>query len=135
MLNARSRQARLLAILVTTAFLAPQVWGAPADVVNISAPKVGAEPPEAKDIPDGDVSVATSTGALQYGYPLAFPPGKMQPSLAMSYSSQAPIYGGIAAGWTLGGLHDIRQDGSRGLKDRRRDQDLRDYPHYPSAIG
>jgi hypothetical protein len=38
----------------------------------------------------------------------------MAPSLALTYSSQAPIYGGIAAGWSLSGLHDIRWDTSNG---------------------
>jgi hypothetical protein len=130
----RSRSTKLFAVIAVVALVAPQVLAAPADVVNISAPQVGAEPPATQDIADGDLSVATSTGSLQYGYPIAVPPAKMAPQLSLTYSSQAPIYGGLAAHWTLSGLHDIRWDGSRGLADRERGQDPRDYLHYVSSL-
>jgi hypothetical protein len=39
---------------------------APGDIFAIPAPGIGADPPKATDIKDGDVSVATATGALQY---------------------------------------------------------------------
>jgi RHS repeat-associated protein len=75
----------------------------PADIFQIGAPAIGSEPPKAASISDGDVSVSSQTGALQYGYSIHVPPGRrgMQPHLALSYSSQAPIYGGLAAGWSL----------------------------------
>jgi hypothetical protein len=76
---------------------------------------IGSDPPKASDIMDGDASVSTQTGALQYSYPIRVPPGRngMVPHLALSYSSQAPIYGGIAAGWSLS-IPEIREDTSQG---------------------
>jgi hypothetical protein len=76
----------------------------PADIFQIGAPAIGTDPPKAASITDGDASVSSQTGALQYGYPIHVPPGRrgMQPHLALGYSSQAPIYGGLASGWSLG---------------------------------
>ena len=89
--------------------------GAPGDIFSIPAPVIGSDPPKASDITDGDASVSTQTGALQYSYPIQVPPGRngMVPHLALSYSSQAPIYGGIAAGWSLS-IPEIREDTSQG---------------------
>src|SRR5690349_9278438 len=77
--------------------------GAPGDIFSIPAPAIGADPPKATAIKEGDASVSTQTGALQYSYKIDVPPGRngMAPDLALSYSSQAPTYGGIAAGWSL----------------------------------
>jgi RHS repeat-associated protein len=88
----------------------------PGDVFVVAAPAVTDAPPKAADISVGDASVSTQTGALNYGYPLKVPPGRqgMQPSLALSYSSQAPIYGGVAAGWALSGIPMIELDTSEG---------------------
>src|SRR5688572_8452599 len=60
-------------------------------------------------------SVASRTGAAQYSYPIVVPPGRrgMQPSLSLDYSSQAPLRGGIAAGWTMS-IPSIRVDTSSG---------------------
>ena len=49
--------------------------GAPDDIFMIAAPVVGSDPPKATDIRDGDASVSTQTGALQYSYPIQVPPG------------------------------------------------------------
>jgi RHS repeat-associated protein len=51
----------------------------------------------------GDYSVSDKTGAATYSYPIVVPPGRegMQPVLALSYSSLAPLRGGLAAGWSL----------------------------------
>jgi hypothetical protein len=89
--------------------------GAPGDIFSIPAPQIGADPPKATDIKDGDASVSTQTGALQYSYPIQVPPGRngVAPQLALSYSSQAPTYGGIAAGWTLS-IPMISEDHSQG---------------------
>ncbi len=89
--------------------------GAPGDIFSIPAPVIGSDPPKASDIADGDASVSTQTGALRYSYPIRVPPGRngMVPQLALSYSSQAPIYGGLAAGWSLS-IPEIREDTSQG---------------------
>lgn len=88
---------------------------APADIFQTSAPVVGSDPPKAAEIHDGDASVSSQTGQLSYGYPITVPPGRrgMQPHLALSYSSQAPIYGGVAAGWSLS-IPIITEDTSTG---------------------
>jgi hypothetical protein len=88
--------------LVTFASLNP-AWGDPGDIFTTSAPVIGAEAPKATPLAAGDSSVSEQTGAFQYSYPIKVPPGRhgMQPHLALSYSSQAPIYGGLAAGWSL----------------------------------
>ena len=89
--------------------------GAPADIFSIPAPVIGTDPPKAADVKDGDTTVSTQTGALTYSYPFQVPPGRngMAPQFALSYSSQAPLYGGIAAGWSLS-LPEIREDTSQG---------------------
>jgi hypothetical protein len=88
--------------LVTFAALTP-ARGDPADIFMISAPVIGTEAPKATPLADGDTSVSEQTGAFQYSYPITVPPGRhgMQPHLALHYSSQTPIYGGLAAGWSL----------------------------------
>lgn len=90
--------------------------GDPADVFQVGAPTVGASAPQGADIANGEASVSTLTGAFSYAYPLVAPPGRagMAPSIALSYNSQAPIYGGIAAGWSLSGIHVISKDTSNG---------------------
>ncbi len=100
--------------ITTVATLRPAI-GSPGDIFETAAPVIGADPPKATEIKDGDVSVSSQTGALTYSYPIAVPPGRngMAPHLALSYSSQAAIYGGIAAGWTLS-IPEIREDTSHG---------------------
>lgn len=100
--RARTTFARALAGLLAVSMASP-LWAAPGDITQVPAPAIGADPPKARDIPDGDASVSTQTGAFTYSYPIGVPPGRlgMQPSLSLSYSSQGPTYGGIAAGWSL----------------------------------
>ena len=88
--------------LVTVVSIRP-AHADPADIFPLGAPTIGADQPKASALMDGDASVATQTGALQYSYPIQVPPGRngVQPHLALTYSSQGPIYGGIAAGWSL----------------------------------
>jgi hypothetical protein len=58
--------------------------GKPADIFAQPAPVIGSDPPQSRDLPDGDVSVATQTGSLNYSYPVKLPPGRngMAPSLS-----------------------------------------------------
>ncbi|MBA3391791.1 MAG: hypothetical protein H0T89_04055 [Deltaproteobacteria bacterium] len=71
---------------------------APSELFTHSAPVLGSDAPKASDVKDGDASVATATGALQYSYPIQASPGRngMAPRLALTYSSQAPTYGSVA---------------------------------------
>jgi RHS repeat-associated protein len=50
----------------------------------------------------GDLE-SQKTGAFSYSFPIDVPPGRlgMQPHVSLGYSSDAPIYGGIASGWSL----------------------------------
>src|SRR5262245_12468168 len=100
--------------LVAAINVRPSV-AAPADVFQISAPVLGPAPPKAADIKVGDASVSTQTGALQFSVPIEVPPGRngMKPSLSLAYSSSAPTFGGVAAGWSLA-IPEIREDTSAG---------------------
>lgn len=103
-------------LAVTTLLRLGPSTAAPADIYSMPGPGVSAQTPKPKDIEAGDASVSTQTGAMTYRYPIKVPPGRhVAPSLALSYSSQAPIYGGVAAGWSLEGPHEIRYDTSRSI--------------------
>ncbi|MBK7074523.1 MAG: hypothetical protein IPH44_19725 [Myxococcales bacterium] len=110
--------ARALALLLAGMFATP-LWASPGDITTVAAPTIGADPPKARDIPDGDSSVATQTGAFTYNYPISVPPGRLgvQPSLALSYSSQGAIYGELASGWTLS-VPELRLDTSSSVLEQ-----------------
>src|SRR6185503_6144870 len=112
--SVRARAVALAMALVAITGTRPAL-GSPADVFAIGAPTAGATPAKAADIQDGDASVSTQTGALDYSYPVRVPPGRqgMQPHLALAYSSQAATHGGIAAGWSLS-IPSITEDTSQG---------------------
>jgi hypothetical protein len=95
---------------------ARRAYAAPADITSTAAPALGKDAPAGAAIKGNEASVSGQTGALQYSYPITVPPGRngMAPSLALSYSSQAPIYGGIAAGWSLD-VPMIKTDVSKGI--------------------
>jgi RHS repeat-associated protein len=59
-----------------------------------------------------------ATGAFSYKYPLSFPKGRfdVKPMVSLSYSSDAPLRGGVAAGWALS-VPMVRGDNSRGTLD------------------
>src|SRR3569832_2750320 len=98
---------------------------APGDICSSPAPVIGAESPKAAELRQGDVAGSTQTGALAYSYSIQVPPGRngMVPRLALSYSSQAPIYGGIAAGWSLS-IPEIHEDASQGRLRTHAPQDV-----------
>lgn len=89
--------------------------GSPGDIFSIPAPEIAADPPKATDIKDGDATVATNTGAAQYGYPIQVPPGRngVAPQLSLNYSSAGATYGGVAANWSLS-IPIITEDHSQG---------------------
>ncbi|MCX5741756.1 MAG: hypothetical protein NT062_04555 [Proteobacteria bacterium] len=114
--SSRSSRTRVLALgmaLCTISSL--PAYSGVGDIFQVSAPVIGADPPKGSDIKASDASVSTQTGGLHYAYPIEVPPGRngMQPHLALSYSSQAPVYGDIAAGWSLN-LPMIKEDTSQG---------------------
>ena len=77
--------------------------GGPHSVLNGIDPLQSAPSQETRTLVVGDMTVASRTGAFEYTYPITVPPGRLgnQPSLALSYSSQGALRGGIAAGWSL----------------------------------
>lgn len=92
--------ATAMALAVVTA--ARPALSNPADIFETAAPVIDSSPPPVTPSDTGESSVSAN-GSLEYSYPIKVPPGRhgMQPHIALHYSSQAPIYGGIAAGWTL----------------------------------
>nr|MBP6840346.1 hypothetical protein [Kofleriaceae bacterium] len=109
----RGVAARLLALaMAVTLARIPLSAADPADIQAVPAPQLGSDPPKATPIGAGDASVSTSTGALTYSYPITAPAGRhdLAPALALTYSSQGAIYGGLAAGWSLD-LPFIEEDG------------------------
>ncbi|MBP9208650.1 MAG: hypothetical protein KBG28_32080, partial [Kofleriaceae bacterium] len=113
----RRHATRLLALaMALTLVRALPTSAAPADIQASPAPTLGADPPKAEAIADGDANVSTQTGSFSYTYPITMPSGRgdMAPSLALSYSSQGAIYGGIAAGWSLS-IPEIKWDPRCGI--------------------
>ncbi|MFN0252061.1 MAG: hypothetical protein ACKV2T_34615 [Kofleriaceae bacterium] len=123
-------------LAVAFVFATRPVTASPGDIFSIPAPALGSDPPKAAELSSGDATVSTQTGAMQYSYRVSLPPGRsgMAPQLALSYSSQGPTFGGVAAGWmsipmisedrSRGRLesrstdfHDNRKDGHRGKRD------------------
>jgi hypothetical protein len=114
--RARSLKLRLLLSMAAVAICSVRpADGSPGDIFSVGAPVVGAEAPKAVALQEGDTSVSGQTGAYQYSYPIKVPPGRnsMQPGLALSYSSQGSIYGGVAAGWSLS-IPIITEDTTKG---------------------
>lgn len=102
-------------------------WGraAPVSVYNGDA---FTRPPTIAAETGGGGSSARQTGTFTYAFPIEVPPGRMglQPSLALSYSSDGAIYGGVAAGWNLG-VPTIALDTRDGILDGAR--------HWISSLG
>jgi len=109
---------QLVAVLLSLTFLRSSASAAPADITTSPAPVMGAPGPARTTVESGDAKVSPQTGSLGYGYPISLPPGRggAKPSISLQYSSQGALYGGIAAGWTLGGVPEIRRDYSEGFE-------------------
>ncbi len=92
----------------------PPAHAYPGDVFQNGAAAVAPSSNATSDVGDSAYGVSDQGGA-QYTIPLVVPPGRqgMAPSLALSYSSRAPVRGGLAAGWTMA-LPRIEVDTSRG---------------------
>lgn len=86
------------------------VRAAPGDIFTVSAPAVTDTPARAASITPESAAVSTKTGALTYSYPIKVPPGRVQPTLSLDYSSQAPIYGTLANGFSKFVPDDWSQD-------------------------
>ncbi|MFN0247623.1 MAG: SpvB/TcaC N-terminal domain-containing protein, partial [Kofleriaceae bacterium] len=107
-------------LAVAFVFATRPVTASPGDIFSIPAPALGSDPPKAAELSSGDGTVSTQTGAMQYNYSISLPPGRsgMAPQLALSYSSQGPTFGGVAAGWSLP-IPMISEDRSRGRLESR----------------
>ena len=112
-ISRRTRIVRVMAILGLFAGINPG-WGSPGDVLETALPILGGDAPKTRDLAVGDASVSTQTGALTYSFPLAVPPGRIvEPSLALTYSSSAPLHGSsVGAGWSIS-IPEIRDDPSQ----------------------
>jgi hypothetical protein len=85
----------------------------------------------------GEANVSEQTGAATYSVAIELPPGRlgMAPSVALSYSSQNPLRGGIAVGWSLAAASTIERDPEvlDGSRYRAGDQRLVPSPDDPGA--
>jgi hypothetical protein len=83
------------------AFSVSSAVAAPRDPFTGASARFDEPPQQATNTNVGDWGVAEQHGAATYTLPLAVPPGrlKMEPHLALRYSSRSPVHGGIAAGW------------------------------------
>src|SRR5205807_6160484 len=88
-------------LLLTRAVVAAEEG--PADPFVGASPTFDKPPPVGIKFNAGDWGVAEQQGAATYTYPVTVPPGRngMAPQLALRYSSQSPLRGGVAVGWTL----------------------------------
>jgi RHS repeat-associated protein len=92
----------------------------PADVFTAGSPLKGPAVHPRVEVPMGSWAVSPQTGAATYSFGIPVPPGRngMAPQLALSYSSQNPLRGGIAAGWQFD-VPSIEVDTSQGILEGR----------------
>ncbi len=97
---------------IATLLLTTGAFGSPTDPVFGGLPTIDTTAPKGQSFQDGDSGVDEERGAAIYSFPIKVPPGRngMAPSLSFSYSSQAPLRGGIAAGWTGPSLPTVEVD-------------------------
>lgn len=96
------RTSALVAAALVAA-LVPPASAAPTDPFFAALPAHDTQAPDALAVADSDGSVDASTGTSAYKLPIVVPPGRgdMAPELALAYSSQRPLRGGVAVGWEL----------------------------------
>jgi len=108
------RRVSLPAHILVLCGLAGLSLGMPGDIATSTSTVAGSSLSSSMELGAGSANVSQA-GAFQYSYPLVVPPGRLglQPSLALVYSSQGALAGGLAAGWSLP-VPDIHRDWSRG---------------------
>ena len=114
--NALARAAAFSATIALVAAPPSTAAAAPTSVYNGSAfTSAPAAPTTA-----GGTSVSRA-GAYTYSFPIEVPPGRLgvQPALALTYRSDGPNFGTIAAGWSLD-LPSIALDTSKGILQSER---------------
>jgi RHS repeat-associated protein len=111
MLQWLSYPSTVLSILTASAICI----ASPGDPLGESGPGLESSAPSPSTFEAGEYGVSEKNGAATYSLPIVVPPGRagMAPKLALTYSSQAPLRGGVAAGWTLD-LPVIRRDFTNG---------------------
>lgn len=127
-MSPRSRNSASLALVafIAAAVLGAEANGEPTDVLDEAGAARTPTAANGVELGVGDARVSTQTGAFTYQFSVAAPPGRLEaePDIALSYSSQAPLHGGLAAGWALRIPH-IRRVYPRG-----RNEDS----HYESSL-
>ncbi|HTJ44261.1 MAG TPA: RHS repeat-associated core domain-containing protein [Kofleriaceae bacterium] len=98
------------------AALGSYALASPSDPFSVALPGRDTKPPEGLSGSSIDANVSRQHGGASYSFPIAVPPGRggMAPHLALSYSSDAALRGGLAAGWTLAGVPEIDLDPDNG---------------------
>ncbi len=73
----------------------------PGDVFSVGSPAKSPVVPTPVEISSGTYGVSPQAGAAEYTFTVPVPPGRgdMAPTLALRYSSQNPLRGGLAAGF------------------------------------
>ena len=86
--------------------------------IDILTPGLKLPAPKSPANSGATTSVSPQTGTFHYSYPLVVPPGRagMEPTLRLTYSSDSPLRGDIATGWSLS-LPEISRDSSRSAFD------------------
>lgn len=92
-----------LGIAAILALLCRPSSGSPSDPFNAGVPTYDKASPKGAQYDQGDHGVSAERGAATYSFPIVVPPGRkgMAPHLAFTYSSQAPVRGGLAVGWSF----------------------------------
>lgn len=111
----------MLTIVLILSIGMTSVLAAPTDPFNGDNPSPRDESPEAESYNAGDWGVSEQRGAATYTYPISLPPSRndVVPSLALRYSSQLALRGGLAVGWTME-IPAIRIDSTLGYEGETR---------------